>query len=450
MKTSLDLDELEKQANEIKAELDALDPESDEVGTLQLRLDALNADIRHAKTPEPHERKMRFATDEGDEPISGKGLITYADSRKLLESLNENRQFSALDMGRALLHSRGGELPNDYLNRLQNLAQKRTMMTTGEGTGAELVDTVMYHELWQDIHARTLLAQQLKRVIMSAGTMELSEMGNGVFYKPAGEAQAVTATDLVTGKRTLKAYTLKAQVDISDEEDDDAVIAMIPEIRATLIRNAASVIDSVLLNGDTTGASANINKYGAAVVGTEAYLLGFDGIIHYCLNEVPGQKSSLTTLEDTDFLTLIALLGKYADDPKRCLFVLDRNVKNKALDITEFKTLDMIGEKATILIGQIAQAFGVPAILSSQIEKSDANGRVDGANSANNTLGRMLLLNRDAWAFGIRRAVRVRTERSEAKSMTSLVATFRIALQAFGDRADAKYCHTALGYNITI
>jgi hypothetical protein len=285
---------------------------------------------------------------------------------------------------------------------------------------------------------------------MAAQKVELPSMGDVAFYKPAGEGQAVTATDLATAKRTLTACTLKAQVDVSDEEDEDAVIGMIPQIRMILIRNAKEVIDSTILNADTTGTTGNINKYGAAVVGTEQYLLGFDGLIHYCLNEVTGQKSDLGALTIADFAALISLQGKYADVPARCAFIIDRWVKNKAILLDEFLTVDKMGAQATILTGQIGEVFGVPVVLSGQLQKADANGRIDGATPGNNTLGRIVLVNRDMWRFGIRRNVRVATQRDESKTLTSIVVSMRIALQCFGDRSSADYCHTALGYNVTV
>ena len=65
--------------------------------------------------------------------------------------------------------------------------------------------------------------------------------------------------------------------------DEDSVIAMAAEVRSGLVRNAAEVIDDVLLNGDTT-TTDNINADGATISKTDAgkgqWLLGFDGLIH--------------------------------------------------------------------------------------------------------------------------------------------------------------------------
>jgi hypothetical protein len=203
------------------------------------------------------------------------------------------------------------------------------------------------------------------------------------------------------------------------------------------------------LNGDSTTGNSNINSYGAEIDSDSRFLIGFDGLIHYPLVEVTGQKSDLVALATNDFATLISALGKYGDHPDRCAFILDRWTKNKAIQLSDFKTKDKLGDQATLLTGQIGQIFGVPTILSSQIAKSDANGRIDGATPGNNTLGRLLLVNRDMWKLGVRRNIRIAVERSESKGYTSLVCTMHIAFQCFGNRSSSDYCHTALGYNIT-
>ena len=81
--------------------------------------------------------------------------------------------------------------------------------------------------------------------------------------------------------------------------------------------------------------------------------------------------------------------------------------------------------------------------------KANATGQVD-ETAASNTKGRLLLVNRDMWKVGVRQGVRIELERSVAKGLTSIIITFRIGFQTFGDRSAAKYSHTALGYNITV
>jgi HK97 family phage major capsid protein len=430
------LDELSNTIEEINDMADTLGVKDDGVAlrALEQKRAELNRD-----------RKMRF---EGDD----KRVPTLW----LKRSLDRDFTVEELSLARMILQSRESSLPDVLEGCWQSLAdkvKKYTMTSTGAGTGAELVDTVLWSQLFNDIIASTEVANLFTPFIpMSSGKMELSELGDATFYKPSGEGQAVTASDLPTAKRDFTARLLKAQVDVSDEEDEDAIIAMIPEVRNRLVRNAREVIDEAILNADASTGKENINYYdpsGGTIATDSRFLIGFDGLIHYCLNEVTGQASAEATLGSTSFTKAIEMLDKYGDVPGRLAFIIDRGVKNEALDVDEFLTMDKIGNLATLLTGQLGQAYGVPVIMSATIAKSNATGQVD-QTPGNNTKGRLLLVNRDMWRIGMRRNVQVRTQRDEPKGLTSIVCTFRVALQCFGDRSSAGYTHTALLYNITV
>ncbi len=439
---------------ETKYDLNTLDP----IKELEDGVNALieeNERLRGEKDePEsekfdPAQRKMRFAADDFED-MRGKMFQEKRDPTKY--GLEE------IALARLLLGARGSELPTKVEDKFQALAgdriRKFTMTTGGTGTGAELTDTLMWDRLFKDVVSQTLVAGLFQPwVDMQAGKVELPSMGDVTFYKPAGEGQAVTATDLATKKVTITAYTAKAQVDVSDEESEDAVINVIPEIRTILVRNAREVIDELILNADASTGTQNINYYaatGGSNIATDSrFLLDFDGLIHYCLNEVTGQKTDLGTLETADFGTLISLLGKYGDTPSRLAFVMDRWVKNKAIQLDDFRTVDKLGDQATLLRGQMGQVYGVPVVMSGQLAKSNATGQVD-QTAENNTKGRLLLVNRDMWRFGVRRNIRVAVQRDEPKTLTSIVVTMRIGLQCYGDRSDASYSHVALGYNVTV
>ena len=72
------------------------------------------------------------------------------------------------------------------------------------------------------------------------------------------------------------------------------MIAMMEELQRSLMRNAREVIDDVILNGDTTTTTNNINADGATIASTDAgkghWLLGFDSILHLPLVDNAGQS----------------------------------------------------------------------------------------------------------------------------------------------------------------
>jgi HK97 family phage major capsid protein len=354
-------------------------------------------------------------------------------------------------IARSILNRRGQVLPDNWEARFQSLAEKATMTEAGVGTGAELVEEVRSRQLLRDIALATRVMSALPTVTMEAGKMKMSEIGDVTFYKPSSEGVAVTATDLATAERDLIAYELKAQVDVGDTLAEDAVVALIPTIRSVLVQNAAQAIDDCLINADASTGTQNINYYaatgGSSIPTTSRFLLGFDGLIHLALNEASVMTSDLAALTAADFATLLGLMEKYGTNPKSVLFIMDLWAYLKAIQLTEVSTYDKMGAKATISTGELAQIWGCPIIVSQQMLKANATGQVD-QTSGNNTKGRIIAVNRDMWRAGLRRIVRVATERSEAKGITSLVCSFRLALQCFGARASVK--HTTLGYNVTV
>lgn len=359
----------------------------------------------------------------------------------------------SLLLGKELLQARNSVLPADYESRLAALSQKLTMTSTGTGTGEELDEVAQSIALLRDIYLETRVMSALPAVQMPSGKMKLSMITSdgATFYTPSAEATAVTATDLATKEADFNAYTLKAQVDISDEFEEDSLVALLPQLRKILLQNAAQAIDEAILNADASTGTQNINYYAASggsnIATSSRFLLGFDGLIHQALNEASSMTRDVGTLDSDDFVGLLSLMEKYGVSPKSVLFIMDLWTYLKAIQITAVSTYDKMGAKATISTGELAQIWGIPIIVSGQMAKANATGQVD-QTSGNNTKGRIVAVNRDSWRVGLARPIQVRTQRDETKTMTSLVVSFRLAAQCFGTRASAK--HTALGYDVTI
>jgi HK97 family phage major capsid protein len=387
-------------------------------------------------------RKIRFAQ-------NGNRSVSFA-GRKPREYTREE-----LSLGRQLLRARGESLPNDMEAAWQSQTLRLLTMTTQDaGAGAELVPTDEYGKLFEDARAPAKVGALFQPFVdMTTKKTDLASLGDPVLYKPSAEGVAVSVTDLLTAKVTLEAFTTRCQTDISDELDAGSVVNMLGAIRANFIRKIAETIDEVILNADKSTGKQNINYYAASggsnIDTASRFLLGFDGLIHYCLEEVTGQTVDIGTLEITDFGTMLSKLGKYAVDPSRLAFIMDIWTYIKAVQLDGFQTVDKLGDKATLLTGQLGAVYGVPVIVTDQMAKANATGQVD-QTPGNNTTGRIVLVHRDMWKVGNWIPLQVRSERSESKGLTSIVGNLRIGMNCFGDRSDAKYSHVVLGYNVTI
>ena len=328
---------------------------------------------------------------------------------------------------------------------------RAAMDSTTAGYGDELVATLEARELWLDVNLQTLVAPLVPTFPMPSNPFDVpTQLGDVSFY-PGAENVAAADTRLATGKTTLTAHELVGQVPYSFTLEEDGVIAMLPEIRAGLVRNVAETLDDIILNADAT-AQNGINSDGATISASSAgkaqWLIGYDGIVHLPLVDNASQSiNHNAAVSDDMFNELRARLGKYGVRPSQLVWVMDVNTYIRAQGISQFRTMDKLGPNATLLTGMLGAIEGIPVIVSEHLRLADADGKVTDAGNDTDT-GRALLFNRTQWAQGFRRQLNIDVDRDLQKRQTVVTVSFRHALtERSGSRATAT--HTALQYNIT-
>ncbi len=325
------------------------------------------------------------------------------------------------------------------------------MDSTTSGSGDELVTTLEARDLWMDVNLQTLIAPIIPTFPMPSNPFDIPRQLGDVNFYPGTENISTTSTALATGKTTLTAYELVGQVPYSFALEEDGVIAMLPEIRAGLVRNVAEVMDDIILNADST-LTNNINADGATIAASDAgkghWLIGYDGLLHLPLVDNTSQANNHNAAVSNDMFNEIrAKLGKYGARPSQLAWVMDVNTFIRAQSITEFRTMDKLGPNATLLTGMLGAIEGIPVIVSEQMKLADTDGKVTDAGNGTNT-GRLLIVNRTQWAQGFRRELNVDVDRDTQKRQTVVTVSFRHALtERSGTRSSAT--HTALQYGIT-
>ena len=328
---------------------------------------------------------------------------------------------------------------------------RAAMDSTTAGSGDELVATLEARELWMDVHLQTLVAPLVPMITMPSSPFDIPRQLGDVSFYPGTENVAPTSTALGTSKTTMTAYELVGQVPYSFTLEEDAVIALLPEIRAGLVRNVAETLDDIILNADTS-TSGNINADGATIApgnsGKGHWLLGYNGIIHLPLVDNTTQSNDHgASVSDDMFNEVRAKLGKYGVRPSQLVWVMDVNTFIRAQSISQFRTMDKLGPNATILTGMLGAIEGIPTIVSEQMRLADTDGKVTAGGNSNDT-GRLLIFNRTQWAQGFRRELSLDVDRDTQKRQTVVTVSFRHALtQRAVARSSAT--HTAMQFNIT-
>ena len=182
-----------------------------------------------------------------------------------------------------------------FSRQLLGAMTRAAMDSTTAGAGDELVATLEARELWQDVNLQTLVAPIVPTFPMPSNPFEVPRQLGDVNFFPGTENTTTSDTALATGRTTLTAYELVGQVPYSFTLEEDGVIAMLPEIRAGLVRNVAEVLDDIILNADKSTTN-NINADGASITastsGKAHWLLGYDGMLHLPLVDNTSQANN--------------------------------------------------------------------------------------------------------------------------------------------------------------
>ena len=229
---------------------------------------------------------------------------------------------------------------------------KAAMDSTTGGAGDELVDTQEARAMWEDVNQETAIAPLFPSVQMPSNPFQIPLQMGDVNWYPGVQNSATKSTALATGRQALTAFELMAEVPWSYDLDEDAVIAMMDELRRHLMRNAREVIDDVLLNADTATTN-NINADGATISADDAgkaqWLLGFDGLAKLPLvDNVSQANNHSAAVSDDMFNEVRAKLGKYGVRPSELVYVTDISTFIRSLSIGNFRTLDKFGRQATV------------------------------------------------------------------------------------------------------
>jgi HK97 family phage major capsid protein len=409
-----------------------LTEETDRLGVLVLQLQARLQDAQRADLAAPFGATPRVR----DGAYAGMDRLDLAIANSILTAQQDNPT--------GLSPATRGALDEWRIN----IAAAMDSVTAGSGD--ELVPTNESSELWRDVNLATKIMSLIRTISMPTNPFELPvDLGDINFY-PGTENVAAKSTSPTTAKKTLTAYELVGEVPWSYDLDEDSVISMMEEVRALVLRNAAEIIDDVILNGDTTAAN-NINADGATITTSDAgkahWLLGFDGMRHLPLISATGQANNHNAaVSDDMFNENRRNMGKYAVNPSECVHVMDISTWLISQTIENMRTLDKFGPKATILNGQLGAHEGIPVIVSEQLLKTASDGKVTDGSAG--TVGQLLTFNRSQWIVGFKRQITLETVRDPQKRQNIIVVSFRIALQQ-REPTIADATHIALQYNIT-
>jgi len=158
----------------------------------------------------------------------------------------------------------------------------------------------------------------------------------------------------------LQAFRLISSTFITNDTDEQVVVALLPIIQAALARAHAIAIDSAILVGASAGsistglagANGTDNTSGFATASATAAL----------------DASGAGEVTPANLLAMRKEMGKYGMDPSRVAYVVPNDVYYELIDASGFTDVQEVGnDLATKLVGVVGSVYGSPVIATDRL-----------------------------------------------------------------------------------
>jgi hypothetical protein len=142
------------------------------------------------------------------------------------------------------------------------------------------------------------------------------------------------------------------------EEEEDAIIPLVPIIRSAIERRMVRSTDQELLLGDV---GTTLNSGSGLINGLANAAVTLNSGTDYQYTQ-PGSFGDPVTIADLQQVR--RLMGTYGLMPGELTYVVSQTVMYDLMEDPDFRTADMVGDRATILRGQIGSINGSPVVIS--------------------------------------------------------------------------------------
>jgi HK97 family phage prohead protease/HK97 family phage major capsid protein len=270
--------------------------------------------------------RMQFTSGSND------GAMSYADKEKaIILAKMTGKGLEGTKFGREMVQKYGAHVPS--------------------ATWELEVSTNMEAE----VRRRLVVAPNLRNISMQTNVMTIPvnpEAGVATWMANTAFGTSASAGNNATHalkEITLNAYKVATNEYMAYEEEEDALIALLPIVRDGMIRRVARAVDRAMLRGAGDGSDP--------VQGLATY-----------------DASSVVTLDISDAakMTVAKLqglrrdLGAWGLDPSELVYIVSTENYYDLLEDESFLTVDKVGTQATLLTGQIGAVGNTPVLVSAE------------------------------------------------------------------------------------
>ena len=276
----------------------------------------------------------------------------------------------------------------------------------------------------------------------------------GPTYRNVGEmtdqdtftvSNAVTPTSqIATDDVTFSAGKNGALTLIPRELLEDAGINVADAFMKQYVSEGARQIDRLLISGDETATTSNSGHLGTDPTSTAYdWVLALNGLREIALTA--SDATDVTTLADADLLTVLQTMGTAgvlgADTPN-LVVICDIGTYYDLLALADYKKLNEVGDRATLVNNQFGFWRGIPVIVPDPTvyELTNANGLIE--DSHDTTLSSFLTCWRPGIKVGWKRGIEHEMAKVPGVDGYFMTSSFRMDMQVMEAGA------VAYGYNV--
>ena len=213
--------------------------------------------------------------------------------------------------------------------------------------------------------------------VTAQGSERASVFPSGKFaVNPSDTTNVAVASQTSVSGVALTPHKFMRATWLARDEQEDTILALLPIQRHGAVSALARDFDRAVLRGD-----GSLTTYTATPTGNQSPFKGFSALASAVagngLNSWTGGINNKANT--TSIATARSSMGKYGLETGKLVYFTSIEGYNSLVQDTNFLTLDKLGDKATLLTGQVGAIWGIPVKVTEYLDDVGANTNVIGS-----------------------------------------------------------------------
>lgn len=259
----------------------------------------------------------------------------------------------------------------DFAKNVFEKVNNMSGVAVGTSTTAD-IESEVSRNVEKDIELELVLDPLFRKLTMNAASMVIPTMpdtgyaewnnaaGAGSGSEPHGNlSQRADSVGSPYGgidmtNKVITTSKLISRTFLRNETEEDAIIPILPLIRDAMVRSHARAIEHSLLMGNATAARGEVNTGGP------------NGLVKIADDQskvLDTSTSPDTPATAAKLLDMRQEMGKYGRRPSDVIYLVSLEAYYDLLDDQNFDDLNLVGDRATKITGEIGSVYGSPVIV---------------------------------------------------------------------------------------